>query len=95
MDVPDEVGDFETVLLRRGADKLREITEAWAGYAEEQGDESKVQPLMVLQVPDAPNPNDIGKWLDVILERFPELPEDSIANVFGEHKTETFGRYTV
>lgn len=95
MDVPNEVGDFETVLLRRGADKLREITEAWAGYAEEQGDGSKVQPLMVLQVPDAPNPNDIGKWLDVILERFPELPEDSIANVFGEHKTETFGRHTV
>lgn len=95
MDVPDEVGDFETVLLRRGADKLQEITGAWAGYAEEQGDGSKVQPLMVLQVPDAPNPNDIGKWLDVILERFPELPEDSIANVFGEHKTETFGRHTV
>lgn len=95
MDVPDEVGDFETVLLRRGADKLREITETWAGYAQEQGDGSMVQPLMVLQVPDAPNPNDIGKWLDVILERFPELPEDSIANVFGEHKTETFGKHTV
>lgn len=95
MDVPDEVGDFETVLLRRGADKLREITQAWAAYAEEQGDASKVQPLMVLQVPDAPNPNDIAKWLDVILERFPELPENSIANVFGEHKTETFGKHTV
>jgi type III restriction enzyme len=74
---------------------LREITEAWTAYAREQGDTRKVQPLMVLQVPDAPNPNDIGKWLDVILERFPELPENSVANVFGEHKTETFGRYTV
>lgn len=95
MDVPDEVGDFETVLLRRGADKLREITQAWAAYADEQGDASKVQPLMVLQVPDAPNPNDIAKWLDVILERFPELPENSIANVFGEHRTETFGRHSV
>lgn len=95
MDVPDEAGDFETVLLRRGADKLREITQAWAAYAEEQGDASKVQPLMVLQVPDAPNPNDIAKWLDVILDRFPELPENSIANVFGEHKTETFGRHSV
>ena len=95
MDVPDEVGDFETVLLRRGADKLREISEAWASYADEQGDGSRVQPLMVLQVPDAPDPADIAKWLDVILERYPELPEVSIANVFGEHKTETFGRHTV
>jgi hypothetical protein len=95
MDVPDEVGDFETVLLRRGADKLREISEAWAAYANEQGDGSEVEPLMVLQVPDAPDPKDIAKWLDVILERYPELPEDSIANVFGEHKTETFGRHTV
>lgn len=95
MDVPDEVGNFETVLLGRGADKLREITQAWAAYAEEQSDASKVQPLMVLQVPDAPNPNDIAKWLDVILARFPELPENSIANVFGEHKTETFGRHSV
>lgn len=95
MDVPDEVGDFETVLLRRGADKLREISEAWAAYAVEQGDGSQVEPLMVLQVPDAPDPKDIAKWLDVILERYPELPEDSIANVFGEHKTETFGRHTV
>ena len=95
MDVPDEVGDFETVLLRRGADKLREISEAWATYADEQGDGSEVKPLMVLQVPDAPDPADIAKWLDVILERYPELPEDSIANVFGEHKTETFGRHTV
>lgn len=95
IDVPDKVGDFETVLLRRGADKLREITQAWAAYAEEQGDIHRVRPLMVLQVPDAPNPSDIGKWLDLILERFPELPEGSIANVFGEHKTEIFGRYAV
>lgn len=95
MDVPDEVGDFETVLLRRGADKLREITEAWAAYADAQGDTTKVKPLMVLQVPDAPNPDDIGNWLDVILTRFPDLPNGSIANVFGEHQTETFGGHRV
>src|SRR5690606_7866767 len=95
LDVPDEIGDFETVLLRRGTDKLREITEAWAAYAQEQGDTNKVVPLMVLQVPNAPNPNDIGKWLDTIFERWPDLPPDCIANVFGEHRTETFGSRTV
>lgn len=91
LDVPDEPGDFETVLLRRGGDKLREISAAWAAYAAEQGDASKVVPLMVLQVPDAPDHKDIGKWLDIIFERFPDLPADCVANVFGEHKTETFG----
>lgn len=95
LDVPDEVGDFETVLLRRGTDKLRDITEAWAAYAEEQGDTNKVLPLMVLQVPNAPNHNDIGRWLDTIFERWPDLPPDCVANVFGEHKTEPFGSRTV
>jgi type III restriction enzyme len=33
LDVPDEdAGDFSTVLLRRGTDKLKEISEAWAEY---------------------------------------------------------------
>ncbi len=94
LDVPDEIGDFETVLLRRGTDKLREITEAWAAYAEEQGDTNKVLPLMVLQVPNAPDHKDIGKWLDTIFDRWPDLPPDCVANVFGEHKTETFGSRT-
>lgn len=94
LDVPDEIGDFETVLLRRGTDKLREITEAWAAYAEEQGDTNKVLPLMVLQVPNAPDHKDIGKWLDTIFERWPDLPPDCVANVFGEHKTEVFGSRT-
>ena len=50
---------------------------------------------MVLQVPNAPNHNDIGTWLDTIFERWPDLPPDCIANVFGEHKAETFGSRTV
>lgn len=94
LDVPDEIGDVRTVLLRRGTDKLREVTEAWAAYAEEQGDVNKVLPLMVLQVPNAPDHKDIGKWLDVIFDRWPHLSPDCVANVFGEHKTETFGSRT-
>ena len=31
LDVPDEAGDFSTVLLRRGTAKLREISLAWSG----------------------------------------------------------------
>lgn len=95
LDVPDEDGNFLTVLLRRGTDKLRDISEAWAEYAKQQDDADTVLPLMVLQVPNSPDHNEVGKWLDTVFERWPELPHDCVANVFGEHKTETFGRYSV
>jgi hypothetical protein len=95
LDVPDEDGNFQTVLLRRGTAKLREISDTWAEYAKQQDDADTVLPLMVLQVPNSPDHNEIGKWLDTVFEQWPELPLDSIANVFGEHKTETFGRLSV
>lgn len=95
LDVPDEVGDFTTVLLRRGAGSLRDISKAWSEYAEHQEDADAVEPLMVLQVPNSPDHNEIGGWLDVIFEAFPELPSDCVANVFGEHQTETFGSHEV
>src|SRR5688572_8911328 len=39
LDIPDEEGDFDTVLVRRAAKKLRESTKAWADYAQKQGAE--------------------------------------------------------
>ena len=95
LDVPDEAGDFTTVLLRRGTQKLRDITKAWEAYAAEQGDGGKVTPLMVLQVPNSPNNDDVGAWLQTIFDTWPELPADSVFNVFGEHKTENFGGHSV
>jgi type III restriction enzyme len=95
LDVPDEQGDFTTVLLRRGAEKLKESSKAWAAYADEQGDAAKVKPLMVLQVPNSPNKDDVGTWLQTIFDTWPDLPPDSVYNVFGEHKTEAFGGFSV
>jgi type III restriction enzyme len=95
LDVPNEAGQFDTVLVRRGTDKLKEISAAWEAYAEQQDDADKVLPLMVLQVPNSPEHNEIGRALDTIYERWPDLPEDAIAHVFGEHSTQTFGRYAV
>ena len=95
LDVPDESGDFATLLLRRGTEKLKEISDAWTEYARKQGDGSDVVPLMVLQVPNSPDHNEIGTWLDLIFDTWPELPIDCIANVFGEHSTEKFGGHFV
>lgn len=95
LDVPDESGDFSTVLLRRGTAKLRDISEAWREYSEHQDDAGTVLPLMVLQVPNSPDPTEIGTWLDTIFKEWPDLSPESVANVFGEHKTEMFGGYSV
>jgi len=95
LDVPKEAGQFDTVLVRRGTDKLKDISAAWATYAEQQSDANVVLPLMVLQVPNTPDPNDIGRSLDTIYERWPDLADDAVAHVFGDHTAQTFGRHTV
>lgn len=95
LDIPDEVGDFDTVLVRRGADKLKECTEAWEAYAKEQDSPETVIPLMVLQVPNTPDPNEIGRALDTIYQEWPNLPSGSVAHVFGEHATQQFGNRQV
>lgn len=46
---------------------------------------------MVLQVPNTPNPDDIGRALDTIYQEWPELPNGSVAHVFGDHTTQQFG----
>ncbi|HCD6622493.1 TPA: DEAD/DEAH box helicase family protein [Pseudomonas aeruginosa] len=95
LDIPDEVGDFDTVLVRRAAGKLKDSTVAWAEYAKQQEEAHVVVPLMVLQVPNTPDSNDIGRALDTIFERYPELPTACVAHVFGDHTTQRFGSYDV
>lgn len=95
LDVPDEAGDFTTVLLRRGTERLRAMTKAWSDYNAAQGQGETVVPLMVLQVPNNPDPNEIGRWLDTVFETWPELSPNCVANVLGEHRTEQFGSYAV
>lgn len=95
LDIPDEDGRFDTVLVRRATDKLKESTLEWARYAKEQDGSETVAPLMILQVPNKPDPKRVGEWIDTIFQRWPDLQENCVANVFGEHKPETFGRHNV
>ena len=95
IDIPDERGDFDTVLVRRAADKLRTSTEAWAEYATQQEDAHTVVPLMVLQVPNKPDSNAVGRALETIYKEWPQLPSGSVAHVFGEHTAAQFGHYAV
>lgn len=95
LDIPDEAGDFDTVLVRRATDKLKTSTLAWAEYATKQEEAQAVVPLMVFQVPNTPDPNEIGRALDTIFEQYPELPAASVAHVFGDHTTQRFGNRDV
>lgn len=94
LDVPDEDGRFDTVLVRRATEKLKDSSNEWARYAKEQESDGVV-PLMVLQVPNTPNPNDVGRWLQTVFEAWPELPTGCVAHVFGEHTDQQFGPFTV
>lgn len=94
LDFPAETGDFNTVLLRRGVRKLKQMSQAWEQYGYEQREEPVV-PLMVLQVPNKPKDEDVTSALDVVFDEWPELPRDSVAHVFGEHSTQHFGRHSV
>jgi hypothetical protein len=83
------------VLVRRATNKIKEISEAWAEYGEQQGTGKPVKPLMVFQVQNKPNPTDIAIALDTIYQNWPDLALDAVAHVFGEHTTQTFGCYSV
>lgn len=96
LDIPDEkTGDFDTVLVRRAAEKLRESSKEWKAYIDQQESGESVQPLMVLQVPNTPNHNEIGRALQTIFQHWPEVTENHVAHVFGEHTTQKFGNYSV
>ena len=95
LDIPDEVGDFDTVLVRRATDKLKASADAWSEYAKSQKDPHVVVPLMVFQVPNKPDPNEIGRALETIYNQYPELSAVSVAHVFADHTTQRFGNYDV
>lgn len=95
IDSPLQTEDLASVLLRRATNKLKESTQLWQEYANQQNDSELVQPLMVFQVPNTPDHDEIGRQIELIYETWPELPKGSFAHVFGEHTTQTFGGFSV
>ena len=95
LDIPNESGNFDSVLVRRAARKLKDSSDRWAEYAREQGLTETVQPLLVLQTPNTPNPDEVGIALDTIFAEYPELRASSVRHVLGDHSTQTFGVWEV
>lgn len=95
LSIPSESGTFDTVLLTRAVNKLRTSTKAWHDYAEAQGDSDPVKPLLVVQMGDKPTEEDLSRTLTTIFKAWPELPENCVANVFGEHQDLRIAGYSV
>lgn len=95
LDIPHEAGNFDSVLVRRAARKLKDSSLRWEAYARTQGLPDVVQPLLVLQTPNTPKPDDVGVALDTIFSEYPELRSESVRHVLGDHSTQTFGRWEV
>ena len=95
LDIPDEAGNFDSVLVRRAARKLRDSTERWADYARSQGLTETVQPLLVLQTPNTPDPDDVGIALDTIFDEYPDLRASSVRHVLGDHSKQKFGAWEI
>ncbi|MHB8539266.1 MAG: DEAD/DEAH box helicase family protein [Candidatus Dormibacteria bacterium] len=95
LDIPDEAGKFDSVLVRRAARKLRDSTERWAAYTAAEGIAQAVEPLLILQTPNTPNPVDVGVALDTIFDEYPDLRADQVRHVLGDHTTQRFGTWEV
>ncbi|MHB1064213.1 MAG: DEAD/DEAH box helicase [Georgenia sp.] len=93
--IPTEEGVFDTTLLRRAVQRVKESTDAWAAYAVEQEEADAVVPLLVVQVADKPTEADLARVLDVVHDEWPDLPLDAVANVFGTHTDWMVGQQPV
>ncbi|OBG96900.1 type III restriction endonuclease subunit R [Mycobacterium sp. E3251] len=95
LDIPHEAGNFDSVLVRRAARKLKDSTERWLAYGQSQGLLETVQPLLVIQTPNTPDPDDVGVAIDTIFAEYPDLKGSSVRHVLGDHSTQKFGAWEV
>ncbi|NMM22972.1 MAG: type III restriction endonuclease subunit R, partial [Phycicoccus sp.] len=95
LEIPAEAGNFDTVLVRRAARKLRESTERWQEYATSQGSVDVVHPLLVLQSPNTPDPDMLGRALDQVFDEYPDLRGNGVRHVLGDHTVQKFGAWEV
>ena len=95
LDFPLEAGQFDTVLLARAVRKVRQSTRLWQDYAEREGSNEPVVPLLVVQVPNKPGDKLLLSAFETIRNEWPELEPDAMAHVFGEHQTIELGGFSV
>ncbi len=103
LDIPDEIGAFETALIRDATLEFTSVSKRWAEYAEQEGLERPVIPLLVVQIRNKAK-GDAGLGdedkaivgvLDVVRKHFPDFTDDCVAHVLGDRDTIEVGAYTI
>ena len=101
LDIPAEAGNLETTLTTRAARLLKDSQRRWSEYVAEQralpGETvtDRVVPLLVLQIPNTEDPDDVGRWLNLVQAELGDLMQFNVRHVLGEHKTKTFGAWEI
>ncbi len=96
LDFPTEAGDFDTVLLDRATRKVKEATDRWRAYAEQEGMvPDAVVPLLVVQVPNTPSDELLLSAITTVQEAWPEIDNRMMAHVFGDHAPINVGGFSV
>lgn len=95
LQIPDEAGQFDMTFVRLGAQRLKASHDRWARYAAQQQDVEAVVPLLILQTPNTPDPDEIGLALNVLAEELGDIDSRHVRHVFGDHKDLEFGQWTI
>jgi type III restriction enzyme len=102
-DIPDEIGEFDTTFVRNAVREFDAVCERWAAYAESEGLEKPVRPLLVVQIPNKSS-NDadfsaedalIQQYLDVVRGTWNDFDDECVAHVLGDRGLIEAGPYTV
>lgn len=100
LSIPDQKEEDESIFLRNGIIKLKEMSSAWEIYCKKENIES-INPIMVVQTKNINTKNqkdrnaqetkEITEYVNTIISQYPDIGQDSFVNVYGEHKDiETF-----
>jgi type III restriction enzyme len=90
LDQPDETGSYSTTLLRDAVKATLDFESRWTEYCGAAG-EPTVLPVLVVQVPDKSDNSKIGEIIQVVDSEWPDLGQEAIVHVFGEHEPIVLG----
>lgn len=99
IDFPDEPGEGAASLyVKHGAEKFSKACDLWEEYctSESMPTESTVRPLMILQIPNTPDSDDVGRWIDIVIrECRGRIDLGNVSNVLEGGRTQYYGEYEV